>query len=248
MSLAPVTTIPESTSGAVPVPAVQQDNLRWFELGLVLLLAFGSSLAASIHVLTHGPAQWPPFTNERWIVSAIHEISCIGLLGYVLHRRGLRIRDLGMNWSRQNMIVGVCLFAGASVSYSLGSWLIQMGQYMLTGSYVTPVSAAQIFGHPTILAFLFTFLNPFFEELIVRAYLMSEVNKLTGSMALAMLVSVLLQSSYHLYYGWTGAASTAFLFVVFALYYARTRNATPIIVAHFLFDILAIAYLAHAKS
>ena len=248
MSLDPVTTIPGSSCGAVPVVTAQQDNLRWFELSLVLLVAFGGSLAGSIHVLTHSPAQWAPFTNERWMVSAIHEVSCLGLLGYVLHRRGLKIRDLGMIWSRQAVIVGVCLFGVACVSYSLGLWLIQMGQHFVTGTYVTPVHAAQIFGHPGIMAFLFTFLNPFFEELIVRAYLMSEVSRLTGSMALATVVSVLLQSSYHLYYGWTGAGAMAFLFVVFAVYYARTRKATPVIIAHFLFDILAVARLAHLNS
>jgi hypothetical protein len=40
----------------------------------------------------------------------------------------------------------------------------------------------------------------------------------------------------------------AFLFAVFAVYYARTRNATPIIVAHFLLDIIATARLAHLSS
>jgi len=51
----------------------------------------------------------------------------------------------------------------------------------------------------------FSLLNPFFEELIVRAYLMTEIMDLTGSAMLAIATSVLLQASYHLYYGWFGA-------------------------------------------
>lgn len=242
MSLAPVTTVPEANSSVIP--DVQRNNLRWFELGLVLLLAFGSSLAFSIHTLVHGPADFSPYTNERWVNSAFHELICLALLGYVLHRRGLRFRDLGLTWSRRDIFIGMGLYAAASLVHSVAYWLIQAGQLTITGSIAPPVRAAQIFGHPTTLAFLFAFLNPFFEELIVRAYLMTEVSKLTGSMVLATIVSVLLQSAYHLYYGWTGAAAMVFLFSVFAVYYALTRNATPVIIAHFLLDILALAHLA----
>jgi len=89
----------------------------------------------------------------------------------------------------------------------------------------------------------FVLLNPFFEELIVRAYLMTEVQDLTGSSALAILVSVIVQFSYHLYYGWAGAISLSFQFLIFALYYARSRNISPVIVAHGLFDIYGIVRL-----
>ena len=243
MSLTPVTTIPESSGEAVP--EVRHESLRWFELVLVLLVAFGSSLTNSVHFLTHESGHWPAFTNERWVFSAIHEFTCLALLGYVLHRRNLGIGDLGLKWSVNNVGIGICLFAGASVAHSLGLWLIQVGQQITTGSFVTPVRPSEIFGHASLLAFLFALLNPFFEELIVRAYLMTEVSKLTGSMSLAALVSVLFQASYHLYYGWTGAAALMVLFGVFAAYYARTRNVTPIIVAHLLFDVLGLAYLAH---
>ena len=242
MSLAPVTTIPEANPNTIV--EAKSDNLRWFELALVLLLAFGSSLAFAIHALIHGVADWTAYGNERWIYSAFHEFSCLALLGYVLNRRGLRFRDLGLKWSGRDVLIGVGLYALATFAHSIGYWLIQAGQHTITGFYATPVRAAQIFGHPTALAFLFAFLNPFFEELIVRAYLMTEVSKLTGSMALATFVSVLLQSAYHLYYGWTGAAAMAFLFSVFAVYYALTRNATPVVIAHFLLDILALAHLA----
>jgi membrane protease YdiL (CAAX protease family) len=242
MSLAPVTPVPEASPSTLP--QVHRNNLQWFELGLVLLVAFGSSLALSIHVLVHAPGDWAGYTNERWMYSAFHELSCLALLGYVLHRRGLRFRDLGLKWSGRDVVIGVGLYALATIAYSIGYWLIQAGQATITGSYATPVQAAQIFGHPTTFAFLFAFLNPFFEELIVRAYLMTEVSKLTGSMVLATLVSVLLQAAYHLYYGWTGAAAMAFLFLVFAVYYALTRNATPVVVAHFLLDVIALAHLA----
>jgi membrane protease YdiL (CAAX protease family) len=69
---------------------------------------------------------------------------------------------------------------------------------------------------------------------------MTEVKELTGSTALAIGFSVFLQASYHLYYGWYGALSIAFLFLVFAIYYARSKRAGPIIFAHAAFDFYAL--------
>ncbi len=94
-----------------------------------------------------------------------------------------------------------------------------------------------------LIAIPFVLLNPFFEELIVRAYLMTELKFLTGSWAVAGIVSVLLQASYHLYYGWSRASTLVFLFVVFAIYYARKRKDTPIVVAHGVFDLIGFVQL-----
>jgi membrane protease YdiL (CAAX protease family) len=96
-------------------------------------------------------------------------------------------------------------------------------------------------GMLSILGVLFLLLNPFFEELIVRAYVISEVQFFTGSSFLAILVSVAIQSSYHLYQGLVPALLTTSLFTVFSLYYVRTKRITPVIIAHMFFDFLALA-------
>lgn len=44
----------------------------------------------------------------------------------------------------------------------------------------------------------FSLLNPFFEELIVRAFLISETVALSGSATIAVALSVAVQTSYHL--------------------------------------------------
>jgi len=72
---------------------------------------------------------------------------------------------------------------------------------------------------------------------------MTEVKDLTGSWTLSAAASIVIQSSYHLYYGWEGAISLSFQFLIFAIYYARTRRATPVIVAHGIFDILGLVTL-----
>ena len=80
--------------------------------------------------------------------------------------------------------------------------------------------------------------------MIVRAYVMTEVMELTGSSILAVAISVAcVRFSYHLYYGWLNAIQLCVLFLVFALYYAHSRRALPIIIAHGLVDIYGWIWL-----
>jgi membrane protease YdiL (CAAX protease family) len=91
----------------------------------------------------------------------------------------------------------------------------------------------------------FLFLNPFFEEMLVRGYLMTEVSGLCGSMLLATLISVALQTSYHLYYGLFGALVVGSGLSVLALYYAKSRRLMPVILAHLLWDLTALLSAWH---
>ena len=84
----------------------------------------------------------------------------------------------------------------------------------------------------------FALLNPFYEEIVVRAYLMTEVRELTGSVTLAAAASLALQTSYHIYYGWAGAATLGVAFISFVGYFAIWRRALPVVVAHAIFDLV----------
>jgi membrane protease YdiL (CAAX protease family) len=78
--------------------------------------------------------------------------------------------------------------------------------------------------------------NPLFEELIVRGYLMAEIVDLGGSEITAILASVLIQVSYHTYQGFLRCALVAIMFAIFSIYFSRTRKIEPIIIAHFYSD------------
>ncbi|HJZ63790.1 MAG TPA: CPBP family intramembrane glutamic endopeptidase [Candidatus Acidoferrum sp.] len=103
------------------------------------------------------------------------------------------------------------------------------------GSFPRHVDASQIFGHMPLMALPFTLLNGFFEELVTRAYLMTEIRELTGSGLLAALASIVLQT----YYGWVGMLSVGFLFVAFTIFFAVWRRALPLVVAHGIVDLFA---------
>lgn len=234
-----------STSAGRPLPRVpaQEKRQRWFEVCLVLLLACGGFVLNGIYLLKNGPGAMPGISNLRWSVGIVQEAGCLMLVGYVLSRRRLKFANLGLRWSLRGVGVGLLVAMISYLVYGIGSVLIQVVYRQMFGHMASSPRPNQFFGHPPLMFIPFSLLNPFFEELIIRAYLMTEVAELTESSALAVVVSVAVQFSYHLYYGWIGAISVSFLFLVFALYYVRARQALPVIVAHGLFDVYALIRL-----
>lgn len=85
--------------------------------------------------------------------------------------------------------------------------------------------------------FLVLCINPFFEELIVRAYLMTEVKRLTNRGMAAILVSTVVQTSYHFYQGGAAAIAHGATFLAFSFYYAKTNRIWPVILAHLYSDV-----------
>lgn len=229
-----------------PIPVAEQPSIperdprnrgRWFELALVLFLAFSGSLIRSIALLKAGPSSPNQIGMARWIELAAHQIGILFLVGYILRQSGRTFRDIGFRWSWKEITDGLWLYAAAFLFYRFGVFLINSVYHFLSGSYPHHVDARQIFGHMPLFALPVWLLNPFYEEIVVRAYLMTEIRELTGSAILAALTSVLLQTSYHIYYGWAGALSLGIQFAAFAGYFAIWRRAFPIAIAHGLFDL-----------
>jgi membrane protease YdiL (CAAX protease family) len=146
-------------------------------------------------------------------------------------------------WSIRDAGLGLLLTPASIAVYVVGSSLVQLTHHWIFGNWTTGHGGREFFTHPSVMLIPFVFLNAFFEELIVRAYLMTEVFDLTRSSLLAVVVSVIVQFSYHLYYGWSGAISVSFLFLAFSLYFVRSRRALPIVVAHGIFDLIALIRL-----
>jgi membrane protease YdiL (CAAX protease family) len=226
-----------------PAKPMESKRIRYFELCLVLLVALSTPFLNSVLLLVRGPSALGQISSFRWINGSLHEIIALALLGYVLARRGRRFRDLGLQWSARDCGVGLIVAVVSYISYLAVGIVLQSIHFALVGDIATRNSSQAFFGHPGLPAVPYSLLNPFFEELIVRAYLMAEILELTGSSALAIAVSVLVQTSYHLYYGWFGAACLAFPFLVFALYFARYRRALPVIVAHEVWDLIGLIRL-----
>lgn len=225
---------------AQPEPAPSDTRLRWFELVLVLLVALANPIISSVDILRNGPPPETYLQNSRWGYQVVQEVICLLLLGYVLRRRKMRFRDLGLRWSWRGLGAAMLVTVIAYIAYAAGYALIHSIHHWMFLAAVQPSNASRFSPRPSFMVILLLLLNPFFEELIVRAYLMTEVKALTGSWTLAVALSVAIQTSYHLYYGWVVALSLSFQFLVWSHYYARTQKATPVVLAHGFFDFLAL--------
>ena len=113
----------------------------------------------------------------------------------------------------------------------------------------TEINIAAIFANRfQILTIVFVFINPWYEELIVRGFLMTELTELTN-VTVGILTSTAIQTSYHTYQGSWNLVQLAPTFLLFSIYYARTRRLFPLIVAHTLMDSVPLLWYAfHHKG
>lgn len=233
---------PRAGESVVPIAPAPGGGwaIRMAEVALVYSIGFGSSLIASLHHLARDYAEHsdPARHVEIWsnLARIAGAVPPLCVLAFVLTRRGRTLRDLGLTFRWLDLPLGMALM--------LVAWpnLLALLVRTLLGLHVPPRAA--VLGlrgvHLELLApisLLAVLLSAAAEELIVRAYLMSEILDLTGSALLAIGVSVLLQDAYHLYQGLFAFGLHLWGFLIFALFYWKTRRATPVVLAHFLTNV-----------
>ena len=216
-------------------------QMRICELTLVCIVAFSGPILASAHsYFTHGNDS-PTSTRGAYsfFSQALRQGSALALLWYVLARSKRSFSGLGLAWARHDLGWSIVLEISEVLAFGAVYWTIfSLGLTTTTHAMAAERAGGIVFGaRVSVAAFLFQFLNPFFEELIVRAYVMTEIKYLTQSVWAAIIVSTILQSSYHLYQGLPATLSHAAAFFISSVFYARTNRITPVILAHFYSDV-----------
>jgi membrane protease YdiL (CAAX protease family) len=225
-----------------PRAALAEDRLRAWELALVLLVAFSSPVISS--ALDWWTGSVGPGTET--VLGSVYGIKkqaiCLGLLAYVLSRRGRTFRDLGLTFRWADVPAGVLLTVAAFLARSLAWRGMEWTSLLVTGRPIAYVDHREhLAGLGLILlSLLYRVIDPIYEEMIARAFTLTEVEALTGSTGLAIAASVLLQTSYHFYLGTASAVSAGAMFLVYACFYARFRRITPVILAHAIWDVMLI--------
>jgi len=210
--------------------------LRSRELLLVLFVCFGTSIALSIYDLFQGERSTYTPTSSASLSTIVDSLAAIALLAYVLSRRRRTLRHLGVTFERADILPTVLLTAASFLP-----WLLTLiFGFGLTDARSLFDATLTFYGFLTfgLLQWGDFLLNAAGEELVVRAYMITEVTELTGNKVLAVLASTCFQATYHLYQGAPGALSVAGMFLIFSIYYARSRRATPVVLAHFLHSLL----------
>jgi membrane protease YdiL (CAAX protease family) len=228
-----VESLAKDSQGAAPGDSAAE---RWLELCLLLSFAFSGYFLNSLYMHRHGHSIVHFGSKEILSFGIFQEGISLALVWYLLSRRKLQWKDIGLRWSVRDLFSGTVVAAASYGAYWATYHLLIVIHNAYFSSLRFTAEQTAPYGRPPLISVLFCLLNPFFEELIVRAYLMTEVQALTGSWMLAVGISTVLQASYHTYLGWPVAISYAIGFLVFSIYYAHQRRVTPLILAHGFFD------------
>jgi membrane protease YdiL (CAAX protease family) len=215
-------------------------SFRVAEVCLVVALANFPYLFRSILLHLNIPPAVDDLGRTAGISQAIgFDLLILLLISYVLSRTGRRFRDLGLNWRWSDVPIA----AGVLLLAYIASVTAQFATAAVWTSH--PAfwrDSKMLFGEKlSLMVVLYALVNPFFEEIVVRAYLMTEVREITGKAWVAIAVSVGLQSAVHIYQGWSNMIALGAMFWVFAMYFAATRRALPVVIAHLFLDVIAVA-------
>lgn len=235
---------PTPTAAATSVAGGRFGWLRqvgWFDWWLVFMVAFWQEFSWWLYGrLRH--LDWEPgplVRNFPCISLSVEMVISLLVLAVILKRSGRSFGDLGLRWSAYGAALALPLLLVQAFSSPLQRPIVYwLGQTLgPLGWHPPDVGAMLHSGGIQIATNVEVLLVGFYEELIVRAYVMTEIIALTHRPWLAIVISVAIQTSYHFYQGVPLALSHITIFLVFALFYAKTRLILPVALAHSLIDL-----------
>jgi len=230
-----------------PVVAVVTRRRRLLALSLVLLISFAHFVVATFYSLLQTERTVERSHTQLGVFAALMaEILSLALLWFVLSEHKRSWAEIGWAPRWIDLFHGIGLIVGVRIAAGFAIIIFQGIFRNYTGHYLQPRSVHGLMDAGlSLLTVLLVVVNPFFEELIVRGYAMSEIMELGGSRNLAIVVSVGLQMSYHVYQGLLRCIALTVVFLVFSIYFSRTRRIVPAVIAHFWSDASALIRLAH---
>ena len=228
-------------------------RLRLFELALICVLAIGGGFLKAIFLALGFPTVTAASGAEvgifGWAYKLIQDAALIGLLWYVLLRREKSFSHIGFTWRRKDILWSIMLWIGGVIASGCLQGLLSLTGLATQNPSAAAADVSNYLFHNSISAMtiLAITLNPFFEELILRGYLMTELKQMTNSVWITVTASVVIQTIPHFYQGATSAISLSGLFLVYAIYFAKTGRLVPVILAHLYCDLGSVLlYLLNA--
>jgi membrane protease YdiL (CAAX protease family) len=244
-----------------PVPVVEAAPTRaerrrltaeiWIVLGLslgqagvyavvniVARLTAGPPLASQSTTLNPSQSPRPLLDLTYQLLGYVFALVPVALALYLLSAPGRSaLRRIGLDLTRpwRDLRWGVTLAAAIGLPglafYAVGRALGITVQVQASGL------AAHWWTVPVLV--LSALENALLEETVAVGYLSERLRDLRWRGPAVVAASALLRGSYHLYQGWGPFLGNAVMGVVFAEYYRRTRRVMPLVVAHWVMDIVS---------
>jgi membrane protease YdiL (CAAX protease family) len=211
------------------------------EVLLVLFTAFGLYIPVSLAALFGGlsAVTTAPISDEALLGAALYELTILVVLALFLHVRGWTLERLGLRPSVRESLTGVVLAAVAYLAFA-ALWITAISLW----PHLEELAAAtRLLGDDLSVPnrLLISVVNPVFEEVFVCGYVIAALRERLGVTA-AINISAGIRVFYHFYQGAAGVLGIVPIALLFAYWYARGGRLWPLIVAHAMLDIAALAF------
>lgn len=207
---------------------------RWsgIEFTIVVVVAFGLFTFSSLWwALSGQPLPVTTAADLRGMLMLELVLSCF--LAVYLRLRGWAIADVTRPYRHHDWLVG----AGLAAACIAGTWAMTfLLQGLLRDDAMQTMAMAPDVGVADILALCM--INSIYEEVFACAYVITALRGLRNPW-IAINASVAIRLAYHTYQGAPGVPGILCVGLVFALWYARTGQLWPLVVAHGLLNLLA---------
>jgi uncharacterized protein len=221
------------------------------EFAIVIVGAFGLPLAGAISVLLQPEKHGPHITNAGLLVGSIADAVVGLLLWQFLRLRGWTTAQAGLSpgtwWSQEFLTTPLAVLAlvllFAIATFESARLVLRVWPNLFLSSPGRLTLAPDL--RMTNIA-VGCLINALYEEVFVCAYVVSSLSARIG-VARAVSVSTAIRVSYHLYKGVAIAVLTVVpIGVMFAIWFARTKRLSPLILAHATIDFVLFAGLLRA--
>jgi membrane protease YdiL (CAAX protease family) len=234
-------TEPTTNAGSQSATAKVDNKTRVTDSLLLLAIALSQPFLGCVYYAIYGGAQNGGPAAMRYASMLVHEFIALAALAWILKRQGRNFRNIGCAWSLVDIWSSMWICVAAVLASFTGYCFLQLISKVVLGHYLQLQRVDYFSGGALLGAIVLTVVNPWFEELIVRGFVMTETTALTAKPWVAIVFSTVLQASYHLYQGWVNAVRVGLIFLVFSLFFAKRGRILPLVLAHFYIDAYALA-------
>jgi uncharacterized protein len=185
-----------------------------------------------------------PFTVTA-ITTMLSDLALVCLLVYFTWRNREPLSDIGWTFRGKEVLLGVALFLPVALGAGVVELLARAAGATLPAKTPSFLTATGISG--MTLASAMALVVAFAEETVFRGYLILRFKNVTGSTAVAVLLSTALFAAGHGYEGPAGIIGVFYLGLVFALIYRWRSSLIAPMVMHFLQDFISLVVVPLLK-
>jgi membrane protease YdiL (CAAX protease family) len=225
---------------ASPTVAALTTARRIADISVILLVGFATAAVSNLAIIFGPKRAYSAFELNLGIVqNLLIEITGLIVLFTILRYRHQPLSSLGLRVAKEDFLPGIGLFFGAYAVF-IASYYSVITLIPSLGTDGAGYDFSQFGVSSPPLLTLLMLVNPCFEEIVVRGYLSTELLSLTPRKWIAVILPTLFQGTYHLYQGRLTAIAFTGVFLMFSIYFVKTRRLIPILIAHTVFDLTLI--------